>query len=330
MIFEPNDLDSFRRIALENGTALISTHVHPDADAIGSVLAMREMLSQIGTNSKVVLEEGCPPRYRFLPGGDEIVNLRDVDHGKFSAAIILDSGSLDRIGDVQALLSPNAKIVNIDHHVSNTRFGKLNFVNTTCSATGELLFELASAMNLRMTADLASNLYAGILTDTGRFRYSNTTPRTMQVVGKLMSEGADAFAITDLMYYDIPSNDLLSLGAILATLELFADGLVSTLSVKLERLVGDPDTVVDLALSVHGVEVAAMFSETHEGKIRVSFRSKHVVDVSAIAEKFGGGGHIRAAGCRMLGTLDSVRERILPAIFDALNKQAIQTVAEEC
>jgi bifunctional oligoribonuclease and PAP phosphatase NrnA len=320
VIFEPRDLTALRDRVANADRVLISTHVHPDADAIGSALAIQEMVRSLGGRPHVVLEEGCPPRYRFLDRSETIIDYRTLtDPAKYEACIIVDSGGKDRIGPVVELLNEATWIANIDHHVSNTRYGNINWIAVECAATSELLFELNSALGLTLSKEMANQLYAGVLTDTGRFRYSNTTARTMQIVSELIAHGADVFHLTDQLFYSISSKDVYSIGAILSSLELFNGGLISTLFVKHENLLEDPDTIVDLALSVRGVEVAAMFSETHDGKIRISLRAKHFVNVSAIAAQFGGGGHVSAAGCRMRGTLESARAIVLPAIQAAVD-----------
>ena len=317
MTFGISELKSFTSALQDKPAILISTHIHPDADAIGSVLAIREILLQFGTEPHIILEEGCPKRYQFLPGSEFIEDYRLVSNTQpFSKAVIVDSGSFDRIGNVQSLCVKDPWIVNLDHHISNSGFGSINWVDTNCSATSELIFELNAALNLSPTASLANNLYAGILTDTGRFRYPCTTSKTLKIASELMTHGADVFEITDKLYYSIPAKDVRSMGEIFSSLELHGNGLVSILLVREEDVVGDPDTIVDIAVSINGVEVAAMLSETNEGKIRVSLRSKHYVNVSDIATGFGGGGHARAAGFRMRGTLQSVRERIIPKLVE--------------
>jgi bifunctional oligoribonuclease and PAP phosphatase NrnA len=319
VILERTDLDAFCR-AVSGADILVSAHVHPDPDAIGSALAMREMILQMGGHPHVVLEDEVPLRCRMLPGAEDAQVFAHLsERRKYDVAVVVDSGSLSRIGVVAELLGEKATVFNFDHHLSNDRFGTANFVDLACAATAELLFHVSRALNLRLTSSLATNLFAGLLTDTGRFRYSNTTSGSFRVAADLADAGAEISRVTNAMYYDVPPGNLFSMGNIFSTLELFADGRISTLFCRLDHVVEDPDYVVDMGLAVHAVEVAVLFSETREGKIRVSLRSKSSVNVSAIAERFGGGGHEKAAGFRMRGTLESVRERLLPALYHALN-----------
>jgi phosphoesterase RecJ-like protein len=319
MIFRRQDLETFRRSVLDE-RVLISTHVHPDPDAIGSTLAMREMLLQIGSRPDIILADLFAPRIRWLPGGEAIQTLPLAGtQVHYDVAVILDAANRSRIGDVEHLLNAPAVVYNFDHHISNDSFGTHNFVDVACCATGELLFQLCRGLELEITAELATNLYAGLLTDTGRFRYSNTNPQVFKVAAELVEAGANPTEITNRLYFDLPPDDLRSMSAIYATLTMFGDSRISTLMVRREHLVEDPDSVIDLALSIRGVEIAAMLSEAPQGKIRVSLRSKNYVNVSEIAQHFGGGGHEKAAGFRMSGTLESVRDRMLPALLEALN-----------
>jgi phosphoesterase RecJ-like protein len=312
-------LETFREAVSGGETVLVSTHIHPDPDAIGSVLAVREMIEQLGGRPVVVLQDQVPPRCRVLPGAETVVTFSEnAATRRFHVAVIVDAGSLSRIGDVQALLEPDARLFNLDHHLSNERFGEVNLVSREYSATAELLYGLCNDLGLTITPTLADNLFAGLLTDTGRFRYSSTTARTFAIAADLAARGAEITRITNAMYFDISAQDILSMGAIYSSLELFGDGRISTLFARLDFLVEDPDSVVDMALSIQNVTVAALLSETPEGKIRVSLRSRDIVNVAAIAEAFGGGGHERAAGFRMRGTLESVRERLLPVLLKAL------------
>lgn len=329
MIFGASDIDLLRRIAGGGTRFLISTHVHPDPDAIGSVLAASEILLHLGAVPLVVLQDDVPERCKTLSGADEvIVYPRQPLSEKFRAAMVVDAGDLERIGDVQTLIADNAVIFNVDHHLSNDRFGTVNFVDLESSATAELLYVLCQEMGIAVSSAMANNLYAGLLTDTGRFRHANTTARTFRIAGELVDAGADVTRITNSLYFDIPAVDVLSIGAIYSTLELFEDGRISTMFARLDHVVEDPDNVVELALSIRGVMAAALLMETTEGKIRVSLRSRQHVNVAAIAESFGGGGHEKAAGFRMLGTLESVRDRLLPVLQTAVRAGEKKTVLE--
>jgi len=320
--FTDGDLRQLREF-LSDAPVLISSHMRPDPDAIGSVLALREAVLQCGGEPVCMLEDVCPPRCSILEGSDELhVASKTPVAQKFSRVIIVDSGNRDRVGEVEAHIAADARVANIDHHISNTRFGHLNLVDTDAAASGELLYRLFVALGLRITSSMATNLLAGILTDTGRFRHSNASPDSLRVAAALVEAGASLSELTERLYFTIPSHDVQAMSQILSTLELHANGQVSTMFVTRDYLVEDPDNLVDLGRAIDGVEVAALLSEMKDDRVRVSLRSKARVNVSAIAESFGGGGHERAAGFRMYGTLRSVQARLLPSLIAALERSA--------
>jgi len=319
--FPESELRAFRD-ATRKSRVLIATHIHPDADAIGSALAAAEIVRVLGGNPQIALEDEVPYRCRSLPGADLIAKYSAPNiENPFSVAWIVDAGSLERIGDVRNLIAGDALIVNADHHLSNDRFGRINWVSVEYASTTELLFEVCCALSVAITPSLADNLFAGLLSDTGRFRYSNTSPRSLAVASQLVDAGARVMEITNGLYYDVLPKDVHSLAEIYFTLELHGDGTISTMFVRHEQLVEDPDSVVDLAASLRGVRVSALLSETGTDKIRVSLRSRDTINVARIAESFGGGGHAKAAGFRMIGTLESVRDRLLPVLITATKSE---------
>jgi phosphoesterase RecJ-like protein len=316
---EPAAVEILRHKLGAGQTVLISTHVHPDPDAIGSVLAAAELVEQLGGRPRIIIETRFAPRLEHLPGTARIESFAPtLKTETFHTALIVDCGNRERVGTVEELLTSGLFVINVDHHVSNDQFGDLNIVDVESAATGELLFLIARDLGLTLTPTLATNLFAGMLTDTGRFRYSSTRARTLSVAAELRQAGADVTFITNALYYDLPEKDIRSMGSIYATLEMFQSGRISTLFARSAVLVEDPDSIVDLALSIRGVEIASLLSETESEKIRVSLRSKTFVNVSKIASFFGGGGHERAAGFRMTGTLESVRATMLPVLSAAL------------
>lgn len=298
---------------------LISSHVRPDPDAIGSVLAVREAVLQMGGTPISVMEDECPLRCKVLPGAEAILVAKEhMDLAPFDWVIIVDAGNRERIGEVEQFISKHAKIANIDHHISNTKFGDLVLLDCDAAASGEVLFEIFTELGIRVTQSVATNLLAGIITDTGRFRHSNTSPTALRVAAALVEAGASLSQLTEQLYFSIPAKDVLSTSQILSSLEFFENGLVSTMFVPQDYAVEDPDNLIDLGRAIEGVEVAVLFSEMKDNRIRVSMRSKSKVNVSAIAERFGGGGHERAAGFRMYGTMRTVQQRLLPVLSEAL------------
>jgi phosphoesterase RecJ-like protein len=309
----------------QHSPLLLTTHVHPDGDAVSSLLAFRFLCDRLGRDAIAAMADPIPQRLRFLPGIEKVVvTERESLSKRFDAAIILDAGSLNRIGNLESCLSESVKIVNIDHHISNNHFGEINIIHLDASATSQIIFDMFGDLGFTPTAEEATCLYTGILTDTGRFRFGNTTARALEVASRLVEFGADPTRITEQIYYEIPADDIGKTRRALETLELFAGGQVCTLFLSSENQVQDSDALVDMALSIQGVEVALLFCEMGDGRIRISLRSKSRVNVSELAERFGGGGHFKAAGLRMRGTLESTRERVLPVVVEAVEWREAQ------
>ncbi|MFH1009835.1 MAG: bifunctional oligoribonuclease/PAP phosphatase NrnA [bacterium] len=306
---------------------LVTTHVHPDGDAVSSLLAFGFLCDRLNRQTVSAMADPIPDRLRFLPGMDRVIVTQEQPlPQKYEAAVILDAGSLNRIGNLETCLAPSAKIVNIDHHLSNSHFGHVNILHLEASATSQILFDIFADFGFTPTAEEATCLYTGILTDTGRFRFANTTARALEVASCLVDLGADPALITERIYYEISRDDIQRMNKALETLEVFAGGEVCTLFLASDSQIQDSDALVDLALSIRGVEVALLFSEMADGRIRISLRSKNRVNVSRLAEHFGGGGHFKAAGLRMRGTLESARERLLPAVIEALESRELPVV----
>lgn len=303
----------------QNSPLLLTTHVHPDGDAVSSLLAFGFLCRRLGHEVVLAMADPVPERFRFLPGVPMVLHLNERSlPQKYEAVVILDAGGRNRIGCVEDCIAPVAKIVNIDHHVSNNQFGDVNLVHLEASATSQIVFDIFTDFGLTPTLDEATCIYAGILTDTGRFRFSNTTSRVFEVAARLTELGADPAYITDQIYFELPLDDVHAMRRALATLEIFGDGRVGVLFLSEENPMEDSDSLVDLVMSIQGVEVALLFCEMNDGRIRVSLRSKHGVNVGELAARFGGGGHFKAAGLRMRGTMQSARDRLLPAVLEAV------------
>jgi phosphoesterase RecJ-like protein len=309
----------------QNSPLLLTTHVHPDGDAVSSLLAFGFLCHRLEREAVLAMADPIPERLRFLPGASTVVHLNEHSlPRKYEAVVILDSGGRNRIGCVEDYIASAAKLVNIDHHISNNQFGEINLVHLDASATSQIVFDIFAAFGLTPTPEEATCIYAGILTDTGRFRFSNTTSRTFEVAARLTELGADPTYITDQIYFELPVDDVHAMRRALATLEIFGDGRVGVLLLSEENPMEDSDALVDLVLSIQGVEVALLFCEMNDGRIRVSLRSKHAVNVGELAARFGGGGHFKAAGLRMRGTMQNARDRLLPAALEAVGVSSVK------
>jgi phosphoesterase RecJ-like protein len=315
------DFRNARRFLSEGDDFLISTHVNADGDAIGSLLAVAEILALAGKPFRAVLHDRTvDPKYRFLPGFERIEPYRPSVHRRPASSVILvDVPSVSRIGSVAGLIAGGARLLNIDHHASNVRFGRVNLVDEGACATAEILYLLARSLRIRIDGRMATQLYTGVMFDTGRFRYSNLG-RAFPVAGALIELGADPERIAEAVYGQKSFHSIKALGEALASLELHFDGRAAIMHLPFRAIRSSPDLdgIVDYAISVVGVRVAALLKEQKPGQYRISLRSRGALDVNGLAQSFGGGGHPNAAGCCIDGELESVAAGLLKAIRKAL------------
>ena len=305
-------------------TIAILSHVRPDGDAFGSQLALALSLRDLGKEVTVWNEDGLLEKYDFLPGGN-LLTTPPADPRAFDLAVALDTATQARLGLAGDAVRSETWI-NIDHHPSNPRYGNLVHVDSTAPATGQILFELITAEGLPMNPEIAENLFVAISTDTGSFQYPNTTSRTFEIGGELLKCGVDVGRVSQLLYESFPRRRTELLRELLGTMRFAANGQVATFSLSLEvaKKLGvkpeDNEGLIDHLRAIHGVVVAVFFEELSDGKVRVSMRSKsEAADVSAICQRFGGGGHKLAAGARLRGTLTEAEQKIQEAICDVIN-----------
>lgn len=307
----------------ERDDFLLLTHVNPDGDAYGSTLGMAHLLQAMGKRFTIANEDPVVDKFYFLPMSEKI-QLSSEFARSFSHVIVLDCGDIRRLGESAALLSDDAEILNIDHHKTNDLFGKANLVDLEAAATSQIVFHLAKHLQIDLDTDGAICLYTGILTDTGGFRYSNTTVEVHQIAAVLLDAGINPFEISDRVLETLTWNQVQLTREALGSLQRDESGKVAWLSVTrslLNRLGAsdeDAEGLVSYARNVQGVEVGILFREKEDGSIKVSLRSKYRVDVGEIALFFGGGGHARAAGCTMQGPAEQVQQQVLAKVREAL------------
>jgi phosphoesterase RecJ-like protein len=298
---------------------LITAHERLDGDAIGSELALWHMLRNLGKEAVVYNQDRTPENYLFLPGSDRIVHELPA-LAPFEVAFILDCSELDRVGEASDRIGTIPNLINIDHHVSNGGFCDVRLIDPQASSTGELIFRLTRDMNLTVTGEMATCLYAAILTDTGGFRYGSTRRGTLLAAADLVADGADPQWISENIYESDPPARIRLLTAVLPTLRLEEDGRVGSLAVTQKALADagalpeHAEGLVDLPRSIRGVEISILYAELRDGGFKLSLRSKGKVNVESVARAFGGGGHINAAGCRAEGELSAIRRRVIKAI----------------
>jgi len=321
-------LDQIGRVLRENERFAVLSHVRPDGDALGSQLALALSLQQLGKKVRVWNEDGMLEKYSFLPRGDLLTKpphtAEDVD-----AAIALDTAIQNRLGTAFTAVR-SAKIwINIDHHLSNPGYGDLVHVDPTAPATGQIIFDLIKSQDFPFDREIAENLYAAISTDTGSFQYPKTSARTFEVATELVCTGIDVGQLSQQLYENYPRRRVELLRELLRTMRFERDGRVASFSLSLQTaaelqvLPEDNEGLIDHLRAIRGVIVAVFFEELADGKVRVSMRSKSdAVDVCAICQKFGGGGHTLAAGARVRGTLAEVERNVLEEICDVVKSHS--------
>ena len=303
---------------------LISTHQNPDPDALCSELAVSIFLRQLGKKVHIVNTEDVPKRFLFLPQVKQIKAYKPTIKIDYDAALILDCGDLDRIEKVQNLLHPKKTIINIDHHITNTQFGHINLVKEKASSTCEVLFELIREAKGKLTDDLAYHLYTGIMTDTGSFRYENTSAYTHQVAAELRHYHFNADDIYRQIYESVPLNNLLEASKVISQMEHYFGGKAIFLKLydkevkKFSEDMDLRDTLFKFLRLIKGVEVFVILTEIKKNETRVNFRSAHYVDVAHIASHFGGGGHKRASGCVVNADMNQAQKEVLKVVRKAI------------
>jgi phosphoesterase RecJ-like protein len=302
------------------GRALMLGHVHPDADVLGTLLALGLALTDRGWTVSLGGPHPAPAMLGFLPGIERYGRLASVS-GPFDVIVSTDCPNPGRTeGLLEQARAGGGRVVNIDHHPDNRRYGDVNWVDPTAAATGEMVYELLVALGDRLTPAIATNLFTAIHTDTGSFRYSNVTPETFRIAGALVAAGADPAAIAGRLYEQRAPEALHWLGDTLARIEVSDDGQVAWLALPAgvvpESFI-EAEDLVNYPRSVGSVRVACLLRE-REGGVKVSLRGKGDLDVSRVAARFGGGGHPNAAGCSVAGPLDAATRQILDAVRTAL------------
>ena len=317
--------DEIGAVLRSQQTFAVLSHVRPDGDALGSQLGLGLSLSKLGKKVMVRNEDGLLEKYSFLPGG-EFLQTPLSEAQDFDVAIALDTATQSRLGTSTELVRSAKTWINIDHHPSNPGYGDLVYIDATAPATGQILFELITSQGLPMDTAIAENLFVAISTDTGSFQYPNTTARTFEIGAALVGCGVDVGRVSQLLYESYPRRRTELLRELLGTMRFEAGGKIAafSLSLKVAADLGakpeDNEGLIDHIRAIQGVIVAIFFEELADGKVRVSMRSKsEEVDVGAICQKFGGGGHKLAAGTRVRGTLPEAEEKVLKEICDVIN-----------
>ncbi len=324
--FKPLSLDELCERLVENKKTLIAYHIRPDADAVGSAFALRQILHELGIPAYCVCSDEIPERLRFIADGVQgSVLLEDGLPIDYQRVISVDSAAPAQLGEVFIRLHKDIDIM-IDHHASGTPYAE-NYIDASASATGEIIYELAQRLVekglLECISDRVKNcVYAAISADTGGFRFSNATPKALRIAAALVESGVDSSEINRLLFDSKPIEQLKAEGEAISRLRLHRGGRVAStlfpyyLRADLGLSEEDLGTLVDIPRSVLGVEIAFCIKEDRGGAFRASLRSATDFDVAAVCTLFGGGGHKRAAGCTVpAGTIEEAERKILDAIY---------------
>jgi phosphoesterase RecJ-like protein len=302
----------------------IASHANPDGDAIGSLIAMGLAMNSMGKRYTLYNESIIPTVYRFLPSVESVVqHLRHDQH--YDCAIILDCGNLQRIGQAAQIIQHVPTIINVDHHLTNTRFGHCQLIDTDACSTAEIVYHIIKALDISMTVELATAIYTGILTDTGSFRFSNTNRAAFAICDEMVDLGVDPYAIAQHVYGTYSMGRIKLLNLALDSIEMSPNGKLSMMTVTRDMLDNtnthpeDVDGMINYAKRIKDVKVAALVQEKINGsrcdseihKLHVSLRSDGSVDVSMIASQFGGGGHSSAAGFNIDTSISDIKAKLL-------------------
>lgn len=307
---------------------LVVSHINPDGDAICSTLAVAEICRIFGKEVTMVNASPVSSKYFFLPNAKKIGSLKDLN-GEYSYVITVDAADRERVGEAANAFSEDVKILNIDHHVTNDHYGTVNVVVPTAAATVEILYHWIEYLQIPWSKELATWIYTGLLTDTGGFRYSNTTSDVLRIAAKLIDTGIHPHELAERALETLTISQIEVIRRGLAALQIAENGKVAWICLSKQELEdckaekGDLEGLVNYARNIDGVEVGIFFREVGDGEIKVSLRSKHSVDVSKIAGEFGGGGHMRAAGCTVFGTMEEVVNRVLARVQAEWESEAV-------
>jgi len=303
---------------------LVTTHHNPDADALSSALVMAMFLKSLGKQAIVLNEDACPEWLKFLPGASMFKKVGPKIKADHDAAIVLDCGDLKRSGGVAKYIQDSKLLINIDHHVTNDRFGTINVVDAKASSTCEMVFDLLKEAGYKLNKNAAMLLYAGIMTDTGSFRYENTSAHSHAVVEKLMAFKFSAARMYDRLYIGIPVKDMKIFTDVIHKAQLLNGNKVYCVSLsksvvaRFSKSFDLKEKIFTFLRSIEGIEVVVILTEMSPKEIRVNLRSQNDFDVASLAQQFDGGGHRKAAGCKIYEPLAQAQKTICKAISKRL------------
>lgn len=317
------ELGELVRLIRKSKKILIATHVNPDGDGIGTVLALTHALRSLGKRVTAYMRDPVPKNYRFLPGQNKIVTALPAKE-KFDLSFIVDLGDVERVGEEFTNHPGRGITISIDHHLRGVHNADLNFCLPLQAASGEVGYKILKALKAKITKSIATCLYTAIATDTGSFRYSNTTRESFLIAAELLKCGVDVWQVALNCFETASLAKLKLLQKVLARLTVHDNGKIAWIEIWRRDIAetgatdDETDGFITYPRSLEGVEVAISFRESGASEFKVSLRSKTNIDVGSVAEKLGGGGHKRASGVTLKGSIEDVRSRLLECILPLL------------
>jgi len=317
------EFKKLEEIIVAGGSFFLAGHLNPDGDTLGSMLAISSVLKRLGKKVYLFSSDPVPENLSFLPHAGSIRIGRLPPKKRFDAAILLECSTPARGGDLSSILKHAGKVVNIDHHKTSELYGDVNIVEPHSSSTAEIIYRLFYSMNVHITKTEAACLYVGIVTDTGRFHFPATSPRTLEVASRLLETGFKFSRINDLLYASKSCQALKVLGRALESLELLNGGRLAVMTLRTSDFTDfdaapeHTENVINYGMMAPGVKLAVLFRE-EAGRISVTFRSRGHADVSSLAKIFGGGGHKNASGCKIKAGMEETRTKVLAEVQKVL------------
>lgn len=305
---------------------LVCSHIGPDGDAMASTLAMGLGLEKLKKKVTYYNHDPVPETLRFLPGAKKVITeLKPTD--SFDGVFVMDCGAFERLGKKFAQFKGYKKLINVDHHASNTLYGNINYVIDDASSSGEVVWNILKKTGCSLTADIATNIYCTLVTDTGSFRYSNTDEHALKLAAQMVGAGANPRLVAENLFESHPYETFVLMRRLLERLCLSKDGRYCSSYIFLKDYEETHATsemteeFINYPRAVRGVEVAILFKEISNRQFKVSLRSKTYIDVSKICGEFGGGGHRAAAACIVSATFEEVRDKLFSRVEEALKSQ---------
>lgn len=298
---------------------LLATHESPDGDGIGSMLALGLGLKQLGKKVTWYMKDPVPKMYHYLP------NHKNITHelpqkAKFDVSFIVDLGEIERVGEGFVKHPGRGLTISLDHHVKGEHNADFNFCLPEQAASGEVIFKILKALKVKLSKAMATGIYTAIVTDTGSFKYSNTTEETFAIVAELMKQKINVWEVAQNCFENFSLARMELLKRVISSMTIHQNKKIAWIVLKKRDFAqtgASPDEAegfINYPRSIEGVEAALSFKEIETQKYKISFRSKNYLDVASLAHEFGGGGHARASGCKMVGSLEEVQQKIIQKI----------------